>query len=70
VARHFLKDAILCHPGGRRECLLRLCVAMLLNIKLQLMAGDFATCMKTLQRYPPVDVEVITRIAFQLPGVF
>lgn len=34
----------------------------------RLMEGDFVMCMKTLQRYPPV--EVITRIAFRLPGVF
>ena len=41
------------------HCLLRLCLAMLLHVREELLRGNFATCMKLLQRYPPVDVGVI-----------
>ncbi|EFN54104.1 hypothetical protein CHLNCDRAFT_136251 [Chlorella variabilis] len=32
---------------------------MLLHVRQELMEGDFASNMKLLQRYPPVDVHVI-----------
>ena len=54
-----LWDTLLADPAGRMDCLLRLCVAMLLHVREELLRGDFAVCMKLLQRYPPVDVAVI-----------
>ncbi|KAL4440278.1 hypothetical protein ABPG75_003279 [Micractinium tetrahymenae] len=54
-----LWDSLLSDPAGRSDCLLRLCTAMLLHVRQELLTGDFATCMKLLQRYPPVDVHVI-----------
>lgn len=54
-----LWDSLLSDPAGRTDCLLRLCAGMLLHVRAELMRGDFATCMKMLQRFPPVDVQVI-----------
>jgi len=62
-----LWDVMLASPRSRTECLLRLCVACVLNISQELLQGDFATCMKMLQHYPPVDVRSITRLAAALP---
>jgi hypothetical protein len=62
-----LWDVVLASPRSRKECLLRLCVACVLNIGTELIDGDFAACMKMLQNYPPVDVRNITRIAAALP---
>ncbi|PSC67678.1 TBC1 domain family member 13 [Micractinium conductrix] len=54
-----LWDSLLSDPAGRTDCLLRLCIAMLLNVRQELLQGDFATCMKLLQRYPSVDVHLV-----------
>lgn len=62
-----LWDVMLASPRSRKECLLRLCVACVLNIGTELLEGDFAACMKMLQNYPPVDIRHITRIAGGLP---
>lgn len=62
-----LWDVMLASPRSRKECLLRLCVACVLNIGSDLIEGDFATCMKMLQHYPPVDIRRITRLAAALP---
>ena len=62
-----LWDVMLASPRSRKECLLRLCVACVLNIGSELIDGDFATCMKMLQNYPPVDIRRITRLAAALP---
>ena len=62
-----LWDVMLASPRSRMECLLRLCVACVLNIGSELIDGDFATCMKMLQNYPPVDIRRITRLAAALP---
>jgi hypothetical protein len=62
-----LWDVVLASPRSRKECLLRLCVACVLNIGTELIDGDFAACMKMLQNYPPVDVRNITRLAATLP---
>jgi len=62
-----LWDVMLASPRSRKECLLRLCVACVLNIGTELIDGDFAACMKMLQNYPPVDVRNITRLAAALP---
>ena len=48
------------------DCLLRFCVAMLLNIRTELLQGDFAQNIKLLQKYPSVDVHTIIHQAMQL----
>eukprot|EP00775_Hariotina_reticulata_P013965 gene13965-14079_t len=60
-------DTLLSDPGGRLDCLLRVCVALLRHVREQLLAGDFAVIVKTLQRYPSVDVDLILRSAARLP---
>eukprot|EP00879_Flechtneria_rotunda_P005730 GHRR01006031.1.p1 GENE.GHRR01006031.1~~GHRR01006031.1.p1 ORF type:complete len:476 (+),score=176.35 GHRR01006031.1:122-1549(+) len=60
-------DTLLSDPAGRLDCLLRVCVALLCHVRQQLLAGDFAVIVKTLQRYPSVDVDVILRAAARLP---
>ncbi|MEW5317161.1 MAG: hypothetical protein WDW38_008487 [Sanguina aurantia] len=61
-------DTILSDPHGRMDCLLRICTAMILNIRHVLIAGDFTTILKTLQRYPPVDVNVLLQMAAAMPS--
>jgi TBC1 domain family member 13 len=61
------------HGGGGGKwaaALQRVCVAMLLRVREQLLASDFAGCLKLLQRYPPtVDVRDLLRLADRLGGV-
>lgn len=33
-------DTLLSDPGGRMDCLLRVCVALLLNVRQELLAGE------------------------------
>ncbi|KAK9915756.1 hypothetical protein WJX75_003726 [Coccomyxa subellipsoidea] len=61
-----LWDTMFSDPAGRTDCLLRICVAMLVNIRGELLHGDFSANLKLLQRYPPVDAHAILRIAEQL----
>ncbi|KAK9835253.1 hypothetical protein WJX84_005521 [Apatococcus fuscideae] len=61
-----LWDTLLSDPAGRTECLLQLCIAMLMNIRNELLEGDFSQNLKMLQRYPPVDVNAILYKAQQL----
>ncbi|EFJ41677.1 hypothetical protein VOLCADRAFT_83978 [Volvox carteri f. nagariensis] len=60
-------DTILSDPHGRMDCLLRICVAMILNVGSILRNGDFTVILKTLQRYPPVDVNVLLQRAAEMP---
>ncbi|GLC38907.1 hypothetical protein PLESTB_000460300 [Pleodorina starrii] len=60
-------DTILSDPHGRMDCLLRICVAMILNVGPILRQGDFTVILKTLQRYPPVDVNVLLQRAAEMP---
>ncbi|KAG1674587.1 hypothetical protein FOA52_001836 [Chlamydomonas sp. UWO 241] len=60
-------DMILSDPRGRSDCLLRVCTAMVLHVRDILMKGDFTVIMKTLQRFPPVDINVILHKASLLP---
>lgn len=60
-------DMILSDPRGKMDCLLRICTALILHIRERLMGGDFTVCLKTLQRYPPVDINIILRLAASLP---
>ncbi|EIE25999.1 RabGAP/TBC protein [Coccomyxa subellipsoidea C-169] len=61
-----LWDTLFSDPGGRTDCLLRTCVAMLVNVRGELLQGDFSANLKLLQRYPPVDAHAILHIAEQL----
>ena len=49
--------------GGLQEILLRMCCAMLVCVRDRLLAGDFATNLKLLQKYPAIDLELIIRTA-------
>jgi hypothetical protein len=60
-------DTLLSDPAGRLDCLLRVCLALILHARAQLLAGDFAANVKLLQRYPSVDVSEILRAAAALP---
>ena len=59
-------DMILSDPHGRTDCLLRICTALILHVRERLLQGDFTVIMKTLQRYPPVDINVILQRAAAL----
>ena len=61
-----LWDSLFSDPGGHTDCLLRFCIAMLLNIRQDLLQGDFSHNIKLLQSYPPVDVHAIIHQAMQL----
>ncbi|CAK0773869.1 hypothetical protein CVIRNUC_004110 [Coccomyxa viridis] len=61
-----LWDTLFSDPAGRTDCLLRVCCAMLINVRGDLLQGDFATNLKLLQRYPPVDAHIILHCAEQL----
>ena len=61
-----LWDALLAEQRDRLECLLRLCVAMLMHSREVLLQGDFAACVKLLQRYPPTDVGLVIERAVAL----
>lgn len=62
-------DMLLSDPNGRLDCLLRLCCAMLLNVRQELLAGDFASNIKLLQRYPCSDVNLVLKRAAELPPI-
>lgn len=61
-----LWDALLADPGGRTDCLLRVCLAMVLLVREELLKGDFASNLKLLQQYPSMDVGVVLRMADSL----
>ena len=61
-----LWDALLVDSGCRTDCLLRLCLAMVLLVREELLSGDFASNMKVLQNYPPMDVAAVLRKAEEL----
>jgi hypothetical protein len=53
--------------AGRPECLLRICLAMVLLVRDELLGGDFAANLKLLQHYPQnIDVAVILKTAEEL----
>jgi hypothetical protein len=62
-------DTLLSDPRGRTDCLLRVCLALLLRARGALLAGDFAANVKHLQRYPSVDVGEVLAAAAALPGI-
>jgi hypothetical protein len=50
-----LWDALLADEAGPRDALTRAAAAMVLHLRPQLMAGDFASNLKLLQAFPPTD---------------
>eukprot|EP00276_Gloeochaete_wittrockiana_P025335 CAMPEP_0184369670 /NCGR_PEP_ID=MMETSP1089-20130417/162375_2 /TAXON_ID=38269 ORGANISM="Gloeochaete wittrockiana, Strain SAG46.84" /NCGR_SAMPLE_ID=MMETSP1089 /ASSEMBLY_ACC=CAM_ASM_000445 /LENGTH=339 /DNA_ID= /DNA_START= /DNA_END= /DNA_ORIENTATION= len=50
----------------RFEFLLFICCSMIIHVREQLLAGDFATVIKTLQHYPPIDISIIIHEAVLL----
>ncbi len=48
---------------------MRVCLAMLQHVRARLLGGDFAACVQLLQRYPPVDVDVLLRAAAAMPPI-
>ena len=64
-----LWDVLMAERRDRLGCLLRMCVAMLLEVRETLLQGDFAACLKLLQRYPPCDVARILARAETLHAV-
>lgn len=61
-----LWDSLLGNPDGPLEILLRVCCAMLMSVRSRLLAGDFASNLKLLQRYPSIDVHHLIRVADDL----
>lgn len=59
-------DCLLSHPSGVQDMLLRVCCAMLLCIRGDLLSGDFISNLKLLQHYPPVDLENLLNVAHHL----
>ncbi|KIY98052.1 hypothetical protein MNEG_9907 [Monoraphidium neglectum] len=49
------------------DCLLRVCLALLIHVRSQILAGDFAANVKLLQRYPAVDVAEVLAAAASMP---
>uniref|UniRef100_A0A7C9EIM3 Rab-GAP TBC domain-containing protein n=1 Tax=Opuntia streptacantha TaxID=393608 RepID=A0A7C9EIM3_OPUST len=56
-------DSLLSDPAGVQDMLLRVCCAMLLCVKSQLMEGDFAANLYLLQHYPKIDIKHILQVA-------
>jgi hypothetical protein len=63
-----LWDFILCAQEEHKQRLvLQMCCAMLIHIREQLLEGEFAPTLKTLQRYPATgDIATILALAKQL----
>eukprot|EP01024_Parvocaulis_polyphysoides_P030040 TRINITY_DN272_c1_g2_i2.p2 TRINITY_DN272_c1_g2~~TRINITY_DN272_c1_g2_i2.p2 ORF type:complete len:201 (-),score=17.15 TRINITY_DN272_c1_g2_i2:247-849(-) len=62
-----LWDTIFSDPRGRMDCLIRICLAMLVNIRQELLSGDFSSNVKLLQSYPrDVDVQIILKKADEI----
>ncbi|CAA7409887.1 unnamed protein product [Spirodela intermedia] len=59
-------DALLGNPSGVQEMLLRVCCAMLLCVRRELLEGDFMANVKLLQSYPRVDLERLLNVAGQV----
>ncbi|URE04585.1 TBC1 domain family member [Musa troglodytarum] len=59
-------DYLLSNPSGVQEVLLRVCCAMLLCVRHELVCGDFISNLKLLQHYPEVDLEHVLDVASHL----
>ncbi|CAD6261186.1 unnamed protein product [Miscanthus lutarioriparius] len=63
-----LWDTLLGDPEGPQATLLRICCAMLILVRRQLLAGDFTANLKLLQNYPPTNTDHLLHIANKLRG--
>ncbi|XP_058074457.1 uncharacterized protein LOC131223159 isoform X2 [Magnolia sinica] len=59
-------DSLLSNPFGVQEMLLRVCCAMLLCVRSELLKGDFAANLKLLQHYPHINIEYLLQVAQEL----
>ncbi|KAK1312436.1 hypothetical protein QJS10_CPA07g00678 [Acorus calamus] len=59
-------DSLLSNPLGIQDMLLRVCCAMVLCVKRELLSGDFAENLKLLQHYPSIDIEYILHVSEEL----
>jgi len=65
-----LWDSLLAARGkdgtGSMEFVYYFCCAMLVSVRAELLAGDFAVCLQCLQKYPPVDVSELLGLCTEL----
>eukprot|EP01023_Acetabularia_acetabulum_P006254 TRINITY_DN12614_c0_g1_i5.p4 TRINITY_DN12614_c0_g1~~TRINITY_DN12614_c0_g1_i5.p4 ORF type:complete len:106 (-),score=11.81 TRINITY_DN12614_c0_g1_i5:403-720(-) len=62
-----LWDTIFSDPRGRMDCLIRICLAMLVNVRQELLQGDFSSNVKLLQSHPrDLDVQIILKKADEI----
>ncbi|XP_072965666.1 uncharacterized protein [Typha angustifolia] len=59
-------DCLLSNHLGVQDMLLRVCCAMLVCVKKELLVGDFASNLKLLQHYPEIDLKYLLHVAHQL----
>ncbi|KAJ0960330.1 hypothetical protein J5N97_001848 [Dioscorea zingiberensis] len=64
-----LWDSLLSNPLGVQEMLLRVCCAMLVLVRDELLAGDFTSNLKLLQHYPQVDPECLLNLAHRITPI-
>ncbi|XP_039122842.1 TBC1 domain family member 13 [Dioscorea cayenensis subsp. rotundata] len=61
-------DTLLSDPEGPQETLLRICCAMLILVRRRLLAGDFTSNLKLLQKYPSTNISHLLYVANKLRG--
>mmetsp|Transcript_2521 Transcript_2521/g.5062 ORF Transcript_2521/g.5062 Transcript_2521/m.5062 type:complete len:456 (+) Transcript_2521:66-1433(+) len=61
-----LWDALLSDMARPHSLLLYICVAMVQEVRVGLLEGDFTACLGLLQRYPPISVDVLLQAAREL----
>ncbi|KAK2443168.1 Ypt/Rab-GAP domain of gyp1p superfamily protein [Trifolium repens] len=59
-------DTLIGDPDGPQETLLRVCCAMLILVRRRLLAGDFTSNLKLLQRYPSTNISHLLHVANKL----
>ncbi|XP_010527478.1 PREDICTED: TBC domain-containing protein C1952.17c-like [Tarenaya hassleriana] len=59
-------DTLLSDLEGPQETLLRICCAMLILVRRRLLAGDFTSNLKLLQKYPPGNISHMLYVADKL----
>mmetsp|Transcript_13425 Transcript_13425/g.38156 ORF Transcript_13425/g.38156 Transcript_13425/m.38156 type:complete len:210 (+) Transcript_13425:1297-1926(+) len=61
-----LWDALVCDLARPHSLLSYICVAMVILVRVALLAGDFTQCLRLLQHYPPTPVDELLRAAGRL----
>ncbi|XP_026661088.1 TBC1 domain family member 13-like isoform X3 [Phoenix dactylifera] len=62
-------DCLLSNPLGVQEMLLRVCCAMLVCARHELLKGDFTSNLKLLQHYPEIDLDYLLDTAHHLTPI-